>query len=301
MTEWRKSCVIAAIACLAVASGWTPSVAEINPSASDLYKQAIKTMDELKQPAYMVYRLESKSEGLRGDFFPTCHGGLFFCVSPGNNTNRWMLWHRTADFRTTILDLDNNKRYYSDYDFFDPTWYGPYRALREGMLNIPEPGAPSPLPSASTTPDSSLKVIATVTVFGPNLYDVSDRGDATCPNGDPGRAIHLTSRTNDARHQLSDVVVDLTWMRFCSVTLAREHGLGALGGDSEHWEGHYGPVGDYWILTDGLVEFHSRILGITKSGGVWRFRLFGVQFPEQLSPDIFLPASAAAPTPTPIS
>jgi hypothetical protein len=253
-------------------------------------------MDELKQPAYLVYRLESKSEGLRGDFFPSCDG-LFFCVRPGNNTNRWMLWHRTADFRTTILDLGNNKRYYTDTDFFDPTWYGPYRGLREGMLNIPELGAPSPLPSASTAPGSSLKVIATFSVFGPNLYDVSDRGDASCPNGDPGRAIHLTSRTNDARHQLSDVVVDLKKMRFCSVTLARERGLGALGGNSERWQGHYGAVGDYWMLTDGFVEVRSRILGIARSGGVWRFRLIDMQFPEQLSPDIFSPVSTAAQTP----
>lgn len=279
------------VTCLFTASGGTQGAADAPPPILALYRQTIKAMDDLKEPPYVTYRLESTSEGLRGDFYHC--PGTFFCTSLGNNTNHWMLWHRTNDFHTAILDLDNNRRYDTDTTFFDPTWYGPYRALRIGMINVPRV-APSALPSTSPIPASSLPVIGTVSVFSPGIYEVSDRGDTTCPNGDPGHAVHLTSRTRNPLHQLSDAIINLKWTRFCSVRLTR-HGGGALAGNTTHWEGHYGEVGSYWMLTDGFVDESGRIVGVSTRGGTWRFRLFDMRFPESLPPDTFSPVPTATP------
>jgi hypothetical protein len=114
------------------------------------------------------------------------------------------------------------------------------------------------------------------------LYRIDDRGNVPCPNGDPGRAMHLSSRNDDPRHQLSDVIVDVKLLRFCSVRLTLDGG--ALSNQT-YWEGHYATVGPYWMLTDALVASTPAGIGVRQQ--VWRYKLVDMRFPDTLPASVF--------------
>ncbi|MDB5092295.1 MAG: hypothetical protein JWO85_396, partial [Candidatus Eremiobacteraeota bacterium] len=184
------------------------------------------------------------------------------------------------------------RRYVSQRSFFDPTWYGAYRALRLGMLYSQDPAEPRPSPGVATpAPDPTLKTIGAIKVMGPAIYDVDDRGAAVCPNGDPGRALHLTSRTRDTQHQLSDVIVELRSMRFCMMRFGTAAALGFHG----IVEQHYADVGGYWMQTDGFIDGTLRVFGVSTHHGVWLYRLLEIQFPNSLPPDTFAPGPSEMP------
>ncbi len=240
-------------------------------------------MSDLPQPAYVTYRLESSSEGFQVDL-EVLRRQVWLNIHSGSTTDRWTLRHRTFDYQSEIVNAADGQRYVSTRSFFDPTWYGAYRALREGMLNYQDPAPPQPSPGPfQPTPAPTLKTIAVISVMGPSVYNIFDRGALSCPNGDPGRAMHLTSRNRDPRHQLSDVIVDLQLMRFCMMRFGLSSGLGFQG----IVEQHYAAVGGYWMQTDGLLDGTLRIMGIATHHGIWRYRLLDMQFPTSLPPDTF--------------
>jgi hypothetical protein len=214
----------------------------------------------------------------------TIGGQVWLNIRPGSTSDRWTLRHRTYDYQSEIVSQSDGRRYVSQRSFFDPTWYGAYRALRLGMLYSQDPAEPRPSPGVATpTPDPSLKTIGAIKVMGPAIYDVDDRGSTVCPNGGPGRALHLTSRTRDPQHQLSDVIVDLPSMRFCMMRFGSAAGLGFHG----IVEQHYGDVGGYWMQMDGFLDGTLRVFGVSTHHGVWRYRLLDMQFPSSLPPDTF--------------
>jgi hypothetical protein len=163
-----------------------------------------------------------------------------------------------------------------------------------GTYRIPPlPKAPTPVSfTAVSTPDTSLRTIAVVATIGPGIYHIQDRGDAPCPNGDPGHALHLWSRSENPRHQLSDVVIDLSSMRFCLVRFSL-NGPGVFGGNAT-WEEHFAEVGGYWIETDGVVQGTQRILGIAATHGSWYFQLTNMRFPKTIPDDTFQPTPTKA-------
>lgn len=283
---------LAVAACVLAVSQPIPSRSASSLPARELYVKAIATMESLKQPAFVTYRLESKSDGLKAELSKTCHP----CLSPGNNVDRWAMWHRTFDYTTAILDQSNGLRYVTNNASMDPTWYGTARALHTGMFHrinsyaIPNPSAPPIAPRATPTPDTALKTISVMSVIGPGIYNVEDRGDAPCPNGDPGRALHLWSHTRNQGHQLSDVIVDLQSTRFCMMRFGM-NAAGALGGSGIE-ELHFSDVGGYWMITDGFVDGTLRFLGIRAAHGRWYYRLVDMQFPESLPDDTFTATSA---------
>jgi hypothetical protein len=253
--------------------------------------QALDAMGNVNEPPYVSFQLVSKSEGLAGDLSSRC----LVCLHPGNNVDRWNEIHRTSDYETEIIDSADGSRYVTSGPGFDPTWFGAYRALRIGMMDFigtyrvpPLATAPAPGSVPSPAPDTTLKTIAIVATMGPGIYDIEDRGSMLCPNGDPGHALHLWSRSANPRHQLSDVIIDLASMRFCMVRFSLK-GPGVLGGDVT-WEEHFSNVGGYWVETDGVVQATSRIFGISSSHGAWYFRLTNMQFPETVPADTFNPA-----------
>lgn len=283
----------AIVACGVAIAGPIPGRSANPASARELYVKAIAVMEALKQPAFVTYRLESKSDGLRGDVSDTCHP----CMSPGSNVDHWTIWHRTWDYETAVLDQRTGGRYVMNNASMDPTWYGTARALHTGMIHgintyrIPNPSAPPIMPNATPTPDTTLKTISVLAVIGPGIYNIEDRGDAACPNGDAGRALHLWSRTRNQGHQLSDVIVDLHSLRFCMMRFAM-NAAGPLGGSAVAEE-HFGDVGGYWMETDGFVDGTLRVLGIRAAHGRWYYRLVDMQFPASLPDNIFTTTSAA--------
>jgi hypothetical protein len=271
-------------ALLLLGAGAPRSVAAADaPSARAFYVQAIAAMSDVPQPPYVTYRMEGSAEGLQVGL-TTINSQVWLTIRPGSTSDRWTLRHRTYDYQSEIVSFSDGRRFVSQRSFFDPTWYGAYRALRLGMLYSQDPAEPRPTPGAATpAPDPTLKTIGAIKVMGPAIYDVDDRGATVCPNGDPGRALHLTSRTRDTQHQLSDVIVELRSMRFCMMRFGTAAALGFHG----IVEQHYADVGGYWIQTDGFLDGTLRVFGVATHHGVWRYRLLEMQFPSSLPAEAF--------------
>ncbi|MDQ2865421.1 MAG: hypothetical protein M3R51_04290 [Candidatus Eremiobacteraeota bacterium] len=242
-------------------------------------------MSDLPQPAYVSYGLESQSDGLQIALITVQHL-LWLSIESGSSPSHWLLRHRTNDYASEVVNIGDNRRYVTHRSFFDPTWYGSYRALRDGMLGYQD--IEKPLSELSTAPAAApptiLKTIAVTAVMGPGIYDVHDNGTATCNNGDPGHALHLTPRTSDPKRQLTDAVVDLTSMRFCTIRYSWPSGFGFHGTVEEH----FSSVGGYWMQTDGILDGTLRAFGISMHHGIWRYRLTNMQFPSTLPPQTFI-------------
>lgn len=242
-----------------------------------LYVRAIDAMSGLVQPEYVTYRLKAQSDGLQVDLV-TLNGAVWLKVHGGSTPADWTLAHQTDDYASRIIDNASGQQYESARSFFDPTWYGAYRALREGMFDSQDPAPPHPASSATPAPPEPLKTIAVTAVMGPGIYAIEDRGEAACSSGDPGRALHLRSRNRDSHHQLTDVVIDLNSMRFCMMRFAETSGFGFHG----FLEQHYGDAGGYWMQTDGLLDGTIRAFGIALHHGVWRYHLVDMAFPRRI-------------------
>lgn len=254
-----------------------------------LYSEAIGVMDQLNQPAFVSYRLQGESDnehiGLQ-----TIRGNVWLLFNSGLAPTIWEVKHRTLDYASEVIEADSGKRYASERPIFDPTWFGAYRALKSGMLGYQNAAAPrSSLSIAQTAsaPASDLKTIGTVTVIGPGIYEIRDRGAATCENGDPGWALHLVSRRRDPRHQLTDVVVDLSSMRFCSIRYNWNEALWFRG----IIEQHYADVEGYWVVTGGYLDGTERAFGISTHHFTWRYKLTDLAFPADLPDSTFAAGS----------
>lgn len=260
------------------------------PSIEAFYSEAVDTMRALPQPAYLTYSMEGEGKGLAIDLKVVNHlVWLEFTMSSppqDSEPTTWQLRHRTNDYASEIL-ADEGRRLVSTRAFFDPTWYGAFRALRDGMLDFQKDDPPlSSYATPTPGPPSDLRTIAAVKVIGTAIYRVFDKGATTCENGDQGRAIHLVSRDSDPRHQLADVVVDTQNGRFCTIRFnvadLTDHG----------WRGsviqHYADVGGYWLQTDGTIETSERQLGIQLMHGVWNYRLDSMNFPRTIPAETFL-------------
>jgi hypothetical protein len=252
-----------------------------------LYTHSLRVMNGLRQPKYLAYRLESSSDGLHFDIFADGRGQVWLRGHDGSTTDAWVFRHRTFDYMSEIVHVSDGHRFVSPRSVFDPTWYGAVRAMRLGMfLGRQEPAAPRESTEARDTSEAPLKTIGSVSATGPAVYDIEDRGAVSCPSGQPGHALHFTSRDNNYLHQLSDVVIEVASARFCVVTfLARGAGSVVTSGSFEQ---HYAEVNGYWVQTDGVIDgtWQSSILS-RKRHGVWRYRLVDMSFPDTLSNDIF--------------
>ncbi|MEO6834875.1 MAG: hypothetical protein ABI231_03095 [Candidatus Tumulicola sp.] len=271
---------------LAVSCSLGPSPAQDAPAASSpeaFYSSAVESMRALPQPHYLTYTMEGEGDNLSIGLRIIRHlVWLEMTTGSAGFPSEWAIRHRTDDYASEITDYDG-RRLVSTRAFFDPTWYGAFRALRDGMLMYQQTDAPvSSYATPTPGPSSDLRTIAVVTVIGSNVYRVEDRGAATCANGDSGHALHLISRDSDPRHQLADVTVDLRNMHFCTMRFnVRESGF------SGSVEQHYESVGGYWLQTDGIIETGLRTLGIMVGHGVWRYRLTQMGFPHSIPAQTF--------------
>jgi hypothetical protein len=263
---------------IAMALSFTPCAAQ-TPDATTLYQQAIAAMSGLQQPPYLSYRIDGTGDGLTIGLV-VIGGNLWLNMRGGSGSSAWQIDHRTFDYTSVVTNLSDGKTYLTHRSFFDPTWYGTYRALHEGMLDSQDPAPPrtSPAPSASP-PDLTLKTIAITSVMGTNIYRVTDAGPAACPNGAPGRALRLDSRDHDWHHQLNGVIVDEASHRFCMVRF----GIGDALGFHGIVEQDFSDVNGYWIETGGLMDGTLRAFGISTHHGIWRFKLNDIAFPANIS------------------
>lgn len=256
-----------------------------NPAfAENLYMAAVKATSTRPQPAFETSILHSQDDGLSIKLFVQNHF-VWLGIGRGPGPASWQLKHRTDDYATEIIDEDG-KRYVTGRSFFDPTWYGTYRALRDGMLNYQD--VEQPVSARATPPPeqaSSLREIAAIHVMGPTIYALEDRGPQSCPNGSQGHALHLVARDRAPQHQLSDVTIDTKTQEFCMLRYGVRDAFGFHG----IVEQHFADVGGYWTLTDGLIDGTLRFFGIATRHGVWRFRLDGIAYPRRVPPEVFVP------------
>ncbi|HKU80763.1 MAG TPA: hypothetical protein VJP76_01235 [Candidatus Tumulicola sp.] len=275
------------IGLLALSLSFSRAPAQNTPPPSTpetFYSAAVESMRALPQPQYLTYTMEGDGDNLSIGLRVIRHlVWLNMLTGPAGFPSEWSIRHRTDDYASEITDYDG-RRLVSTRAFFDPTWYGAFRALRDGMLMYQQTDAPvSAYATPTPGPSPDLRTIAVVTVLGSNVYRVEDRGSATCAGGDPGHALHLVSRQPDPRHQLADVTVDLRNMHFCTMRFdVRESGF------SGSVEQHYGSVGGYWLQTDGIIETGVRTLGIMVGHGVWRYRLTQMTFPRSIPAATFV-------------
>jgi hypothetical protein len=263
------------------------------PSASAqaqaLYSATVEAMDHVPQPAFVSYTLEGQSDGIHVALNTIRHQ-VWLDFQSGMGSNTWIVKHRTQDYKSEVVDGPGGPRYVSERSFFDPTWFGAYRALRDGMLgyqNVAPPRQSLTVAAPVPTSDPQLKTIASVSVMGPGIYIVTDRGPAVCANGDAGHALHLTPRRRDPRRQLTDVVVDLRSMRFCTVRFTW-----SAWSFTSIVEQRYANVGGYWIVSDGSIDGTFRTFGIATHHFVWTYRLTGVSFPQEMPASTFVPDPA---------
>ncbi len=253
--------------------------------AQALYSATVTAMDHLAQPAFISYTIEGQSDGIRLTL-KTIHHEVWLVFQSGVGSNTWIVKHRTQDYESEVIDGAAGHRYVSERSFFDPTWFGAYRALRDGMLGYQNAAPPRQSLTVATpvpTSDPQLKTIASVSVMGSGIYTVTDRGPAMCASGDRGQALHLTPRQRDPRRQLTDVVVDLRSMQFC--TLRFTWSASSFTGIVEQ---HYAEVEGYWIVSDGSIDGTFRTLGIATHHSMWTYRLTDVTFPQEMPASTFV-------------
>jgi hypothetical protein len=241
-------------------------------------------MRALPQPQYVTYTMAGSGDNLSIGLRVMRHlVWLEMITGSASFPSEWTIRHRTDDYASEITTYQG-ERLVSTRAFFDPTWYGAFRALRDGMLMYQQTDPPVSAGATPTPgPSPDLRTIAVVTVIGSNVYKVEDRGAAACADGDPGHALHLVSREPDPRHQLADVVVDLRNMHFCTMRFnVRESGF------SGSVEQHYAYVGGYWLQTDGTIETGIRTLGVMVGHGAWRYQLQQMHFPNAIAAETFL-------------
>jgi len=266
--------IIAGLLALEVAA--LPSPAPVDALA--LYGAAIRAMTDLPQPSYVTYRMVGENDGMQVGL-TVIDGNLWLNIGNGPDQSSWSVQHRTFDYKSIVADDDSGKEYTTVRSFFDPTWYGTERALRLGMLNSQDPAPPHHAQEDPTPPPGpTLRTIAVTSVMSPSIYNVEDRGPATCANGAAGRALHLWSKARNVMHQLSDVTIDLSSMRFCMMRYSIADTFGYHG----IVEQHFAKVGGFWMQTDGLLDGTVRFMGFAIHHGIWRYRLADMQFPPTL-------------------
>jgi hypothetical protein len=274
----------AAAAALMVASlAAGGAAAQTPPSAESFYLTAVRAMRDLPQPRYLTYDMRGDGDGFDVGL-TVIHHLVWLAIRSGSGSTSWQLRHRTNDYASEIVE-DTGRRYVTQRSFFDPTWYGAYRALRDGMLDyqdVEKPLSMQATPAAQPSPD--LRTIAVVNVIGTSIYRVEDGGPAACSNGARGHRIHLISRDRNPKHQLNDVIVELSSMRFCMIRYRVKDAFGFNG----FVEQRYADVGGYWLQTGGTLDGTQRAFGIALHHGIWRYRLTNVKFPHSLPASAFL-------------
>ena len=275
---------LAALLCLGTSVAPQPGRAD-DRSALALYQASLQEMRSLPQPAFVTFTMRGENDGFGVDLIVQRHL-VWLNIGTHSPSSTWQMRHRTDDYATEIVDGSNDKRYVSARAFFDPTWWGTYRALRDGMLDYQPPERPiSTFATPAATPTPDLRTIAVV--MGPGIYRVQDRGGAPCANGDPGHALHMISRKRDPQYQLNDVIVDLRSNRLCMIRFGIPDSFGFHG----VVEQHYAEVGGYWMQTDGFLDGTARFFGISFHHGIWRYHLTDMAFPATIPTEAFvLPA-----------
>lgn len=291
------------IAVGAMAMSTLVAAADEAPSPEQLYRDTLANMQRVTEPAFVTYRTVVPS-GHTSIVVKSDENGFAKVTIRASSflepERSWNVAYRGADGAATI-DLPGQRRALTEIPLFDPTWRGAFRWMRHGIIGgqsvpAPENVAPAPDPSGNTTPPP---VIAVVEVLGPNYYDAIDAGPLACSDGRPGHHLHLIARSDPVAHPLTDVVIDETSSRFCTM---RFHQVVKSGPNNGFFDIdlHFADKNGYYLINDGRVTGGLRIYMLTALHLDTTFTYEDVQFPPSLPAELFAAAPGPAFTAAPL-
>jgi hypothetical protein len=270
-------------------------VADVRPPGG-WYRAALSAMQSIREPAFLTYRTTVPAGSTTIAISRSDGGVAQMSVLDGvSNAQSWDVSYRDSD-GTAAVTLPDGSRAISHLAIFDPTWRGAFTWLRRGIWAdlMPAvrtaPATASPSPAAS--PAAELPVIAMVGAINETAYSVTDAGAASCADGRYGYRLRAKPRYDPGQHPLVEAVVDVSTFRFCSMRF-REHLPGPTVSLDLDIELHFGQVGPYYLITDGVVS--GAIRPFKRPG--WfpmntTFRYDRFEFPATLPDALFVPPPA---------
>lgn len=280
----RSRLATIAIAAILLIVPWTALAGAPTVDDEKLYADTIATMRDLPEPPYVTFVFDVTLHGNISTIMLDRHGRAVFRIWTGNGSGwgqpsgSWAISHRASDDLGSVATTPHS-HLLSRSPLFNPTWTGTYDWLRYGIEGR---SPPNPATQPSAAPNEQLKVIGMVTVLGPSAYRISAADATLCPGGEPGRHLQLTPRNGDTRmHPLTDVVIDVTHTRFCSM---RFHSPAQAG--VSFAELHFGTVHGYWVTTS--IDTDLRTFGQFGIGGErssWHITYDDMRFPDALDDD----------------
>ena len=292
----RASIVLAAAACCTAGS-----VADETPSPEEFYRAALAQMQRVTEPSFVSYRTTVPS-GHTSVVVRTDRDG-YAKVSIRASTaiepeRTWEVYYRGADGAASIA-LPDQPHAITTIPLFDPTWRGAFRWMRRGILGTQaEQPAQAAAPQVPDVTGTAPPVIAVVRAFGTSYYDVVDAGPLPCTDGRPGRHLHLIARSDPVEHPLTDVVVDLASMRFCTMRFHQTVKSGMNNGFFDI-DLHFADTGGYYLITDGRVTGGLRLFLLAAFRLDTTFAYDRIQLPASLPAALFEPQGASF-TPAPL-
>jgi len=273
-------------------------------SPSDAYVSALRIMQALPEPPYATFESNFQAPAMHINLAAwQGYATLYLLLNKDVVSNVSWRTEYHADAHLTTLRTANGTQLVALSPIFDPTWSGAYDWLRYGLQ-----GAPAPASASAQQNPTGLRTIALVTAISPGAYDVDDAGAAQCPSGSPARHLHLRARFAPEDHPLTDVIIDQTTNRFCSMrfTIGSSGLVYTMIGFMEL---HFGQVGKYWLVTGGNGNIAMQFFGQTYKESPITFNYSGVAFqPTKKAlprPPVFTaalfkhPASSRAAAPSP--
>jgi len=191
-----------------------PGVASV--AADEAYSDALRYMKSLPEPAQLNYAVALTASN--GNFFLQKNASgreaqIGFSVGGDEVTTTNLRALASRGETATVITFDDGTQARTTYRFFNALWSSAYDWLRYGIdaqSVLPSVGpSASPAPFASPPAALPLNLIAQVSAFDTGHYRVADAGTAPCDNGDEGRVLSLSARTDPDQHPLTRAVVDV--------------------------------------------------------------------------------------------
>lgn len=236
------------------------------PTPAQYYTRALQTMNALPQPAQLTYNLDLEISGA-GASTACWHDSQQQYTVLEVGWGRAMKHDLHLGGRYTLatdsgaLRLQDGTYCRARASLLKPVWPAVHDWMRYGFDGPP--------PSAKTQPQpvqpvmQNIPTIASVTAVSPGAYRISDAGSALCPGGTAGHALHLVARSDPDAHPLTDVIVETSTMRFCSMRFrlisATVAGTGAKGDAVLD----FGENAGFWTVTHSDTVLSLRMLGIS--------------------------------------
>jgi hypothetical protein len=242
-----------------------------------VYEQALAVMGALPQSSYAHFTTSVRTDGF-GVAVHEDGGVASLAVGFGRSyarTASWPVALRSADGKAVLRD-ERGASVAVGSSLFKPTWRGAYQWARYGFGHA----APTPPASATALPDDNAQtVIGRSIAVAPGAYRIEDGPPAACPDGTPGRHLHLTAIVTPETHPLTDVVIDDRANRICTMrfNLVRGGAFSLTG----VFDLDFGDREGYWVVVDGSARVIFRVFGIGAKHASMTFTYTGFAFSAQ--------------------